>query len=43
MAVQADATGQAATAGRNWYARSPDEVTAALASTGRGADRCPGG
>ena len=30
MAVQADATGQPATAGRSWYSRSPDEVTAAL-------------
>ena len=30
MAVQADATGQPATAGRDWYSRSPDEVTAAL-------------
>ena len=30
MAVQADATGRPATAGRNWYALSPDEVTAAL-------------
>src|SRR5487761_273492 len=30
MAVQADATGRSATAGRNWYALSPDEVTAAL-------------
>ena len=30
MAVQADATGQPATAARNWYARSTDEVTTAL-------------
>ena len=30
MAVQADATGQPATTGRNWYARSTDEVTTAL-------------
>src|SRR5439155_26380535 len=30
MAVQADATGQPASAGQNWYSRSPDEVTAAL-------------
>ena len=30
MAVRADATGQPATAGRNWYARSTDEVTTAL-------------
>ena len=30
MAVQADAAGQPATAGRNWYARSTDEVTTAL-------------
>jgi P-type Ca2+ transporter type 2C len=30
MAVQADATGHPATAGQNWYSRSPDEVTAAL-------------
>jgi Ca2+-transporting ATPase len=30
MAVQADATGQPATAGRSWHSRSPDEVTAAL-------------
>ncbi len=32
MAVQAGATEQSATAGRNWYARSPDEVAAAWAS-----------
>jgi P-type Ca2+ transporter type 2C len=30
MAVRADAAGQPATAGRNWYARSTDEVTTAL-------------
>jgi Ca2+-transporting ATPase len=30
MAVEADTTGQSASAGRNWYALSPDEVTAAL-------------
>jgi P-type Ca2+ transporter type 2C len=30
MAVQADAKGQPATAGRNWYARSTDEVATAL-------------
>jgi P-type Ca2+ transporter type 2C len=30
MAVQADATGQPASAARNWYARSTDEVTTAL-------------
>jgi Ca2+-transporting ATPase len=30
MVAQADATGQPAAAGRNWYASSPDEVTAAL-------------
>ena len=30
MTVQADASGQPATAGRDWYSRSPDEVTAAL-------------
>jgi len=30
MAVRAHATGQPATAGRNWYARSTDEVTTAL-------------
>ena len=30
MAVQADATGQPASAARNWYARSADEVTTAL-------------
>jgi Ca2+-transporting ATPase len=30
MAVQADAKGQPATAGRNWYARSTDDVAAAL-------------
>jgi P-type Ca2+ transporter type 2C len=30
MAVQADAAGQPATAGRNWYTRSTDEVTTAL-------------
>jgi hypothetical protein len=30
MTVQADPTGQPATAGRDWYSRSPDEVTAAL-------------
>jgi Ca2+-transporting ATPase len=30
MAVRADATGQPATAGRNWYARSTDEVATAL-------------
>jgi len=30
MAVRADATGQPATAARNWYARSTDEVTTAL-------------
>jgi P-type Ca2+ transporter type 2C len=30
MAVQADTRGQPATAGRNWYARSPDEVAADL-------------
>ena len=28
MAVQADTRGQSATAGQNWYARSPEEVTA---------------
>ena len=30
MTVHADATGQPAAAGRNWYALSPDQVTAAL-------------
>ena len=30
MAVRADAAGQPATTGRNWYARSTDEVTTAL-------------
>ena len=30
MAVQADTRGQPATAGRNWYARPPDEVAADL-------------
>ena len=30
MAVQADTTGQPATAGQRWYARSPDEVAEAL-------------
>jgi Ca2+-transporting ATPase len=30
MAVQADAKGQPATAGRNWYARSTDDVATAL-------------
>jgi P-type Ca2+ transporter type 2C len=30
MAVQADATGQTATADRTWYSQSPDEVSAAL-------------
>jgi P-type Ca2+ transporter type 2C len=30
MAVQADAKGQPATAGQNWYSRSTDEVTTAL-------------
>jgi P-type Ca2+ transporter type 2C len=30
MAVQADAKGQPATAGQNWYARSTDDVVAAL-------------
>jgi Ca2+-transporting ATPase len=30
MAVQADTRGQPATAGQNWYARSPDEVAAGL-------------
>src|SRR5690348_17230558 len=30
MAVQADTRGQPATAGQNWYARSPEEVTADL-------------
>jgi len=30
MAVQADTLGQPATAGQNWYARSPEEVTADL-------------
>jgi P-type Ca2+ transporter type 2C len=30
MAVQADTSGQPATAGQRWYARSPDEVAAAL-------------
>src|SRR4029077_1339900 len=30
MAIQADTRGQPATAGRNWYARSPDEVAADL-------------
>jgi P-type Ca2+ transporter type 2C len=30
MAVQADATGQPVTAGRNWYARTPEEVAADL-------------
>src|SRR5215472_15704594 len=31
MAVQADTRGQPATAGQNWYARSPEEVAADLA------------
>jgi Ca2+-transporting ATPase len=30
MAVQADTSGQPATAGQRWYARSPDEVAAGL-------------
>jgi Ca2+-transporting ATPase len=30
MTLQANATGESATAGGNWYARSPDEVAAAL-------------
>jgi P-type Ca2+ transporter type 2C len=30
VAVQAGATGQSTTAGRTWYSRSPDEVSAAL-------------
>jgi P-type Ca2+ transporter type 2C len=30
MAVQADTRGQPATAGQNWYARSPEEVAAGL-------------
>src|SRR4029453_12999465 len=30
MAVQADTSGQPAAAGQRWYARSPDEVAAAL-------------
>ena len=30
MAVQAGATGQSATASRDWYSCSPDEVTAAF-------------
>jgi len=30
VAVQVEATGQPAAAGRDWYARSPDEVAAAL-------------
>jgi P-type Ca2+ transporter type 2C len=30
MTLQAHATGESAAAGGNWYARSPDEVTAAL-------------
>src|SRR5207248_4678639 len=30
MAIQADTQGQPATAGRNWYARSPEEVTTEL-------------
>ena len=30
MAVQVEAAGQPAAADRPWYARSPDEVTAAL-------------
>ena len=30
MAIQADTLGQPATAGRNWYARSPEEVATDL-------------
>ena len=30
MAVQADTRGQPATAGQNWYARSPEEVATGL-------------
>ena len=30
MAVQADTSGQPATASQRWYARSPDEVAGAL-------------
>ena len=30
MAMQASVTGQPAPSGQSWYARSPDEVTAAL-------------